>query len=71
MIDLLDADDSDVGLNPIVIAILMATASYQTFTEAGSYHFNIVSLSPEHRNTQIDRATKPIIHRSYQGDTRQ
>ena len=30
-----------------------------------------MSLSPEHRNTQIDRDTKQIIHRSYQGDTRQ
>ena len=30
-----------------------------------------MSLSPEHRNTQTDRDTKPIIHRSYQGDTRQ
>ena len=30
-----------------------------------------MSLSPEHRNTQTDRDTMPIIHRSYQGDTRQ
>ena len=30
-----------------------------------------MSLSPEHRNTQRDRDTKQIIHRSYQGDTRQ
>ena len=41
------------------------------FTEAGSWHLNFVSLSPEHRNTQTDRNTKPIIHRSYQGYTRQ
>ena len=27
-----------------------------------------MSLSLEHRNTQTDRDTKPIIHRSYQGD---
>ena len=32
---------------------------------------NMVSLSPEHRNTKTDRGTKPTIHRSYQGDTRQ
>ena len=31
----------------------------------------LVSLSPEHRNTQRDRDTKQIHHRSYQGDTRQ
>ena len=30
-----------------------------------------MSLSPEHRNTQADRDTEPIILRSYQGDTRQ
>ncbi len=40
-------------------------------TEDGSQHLNIVSLSPEHGNTQTDRDTKPIIHRSHQGDTRQ
>ena len=33
--------------------------------------FELVSLPPEHRNTQRDRDTKQIIHRSYQGDTRQ
>ena len=33
--------------------------------------FELVSLPPEHRNTQRDRDTKQIIHRSYQDDTRQ
>ena len=48
-----------------------STEQTRRFTEAGSWHLNIVSLSPEHRNTQTDRDTKPIIHRSYQGDTMQ
>ena len=41
------------------------------FTEASSQHLNSVSFKREHRNTQTYRDTKPIIHRSYQGHSRQ
>ena len=58
-----------VGSDCILHEICSQTT--RRFTEASSWYLNIVSLSPEHRHTQTDRATKPIIHRSYQGDTRQ
>ena len=43
---------------------------HQTFTEAGSQHLNVVSLSQEHRDTQPDKETETIIYGSQQSGTR-
>ena len=40
------------------------------FTEAGSYHLHMEPLSREHRDTQTDKDTEPIIYRSQQCDAR-
>ena len=38
------------------------------FTEAGTYHLNVVPLSREHRDIQTDKDTETIICRSQQCD---
>ena len=55
-----------VSSQPVKLIVL-----YQTLHWGWLLAFELVSLPPEHRNTQRDRDTQQIIHRSYQGDTRQ
>ena len=50
----------------MVLEVTHMSVLTRRFTEAGSLHLNIESLSPDHRNTRTDRDTRPIIHRSYQ-----
>ena len=57
-----------IAISTTMSKVLELLMLHQTLHWGWLLAFELVSLPPEHRNTQRDRDTKQIIHRSYQGD---